>query len=82
MRRITIFLLAVMLVLPSINPLCTAAKTVNGDTETASKAAVLTELGILNGYTAEADVTKSMVDAAVRKVIGTDKASRKFFGSD
>ena len=82
MRRITIFLLAVMLVLTSINPLCTAAKTVNGDTETASKAAVLTELGILNGYTAEADVTKSMVDAAVRKVIGTDTVSIKFFGSD
>lgn len=87
MKRITGIILAFMLVFTCIGPFDAIAEDGGAaaaavSPEAAEKAAVLTELGIIKGYSADADVTKTVVDSALKNITGTNAVSLKFLGED
>lgn len=81
MKRMLNFLLSLILALTCISPVCVFAdeKTaVKADEQAEEKAAVLSELGIISGYTADSDVTKSLIDDVITRVTGTKAETIKF----
>ena len=78
MKRTLNFILSLILALACINPICVSADNEKADTLADERAAVLQELGIVSGYSADGDVTKTLLDDVITKITGSKAITIKF----
>lgn len=81
-KTISILLMFVFLIAMAGNSFIYAAEEIKQDETISSETVAMIELGIIDGYTPNADVTKKMVSKTLKRITGNDILSAKFFGEN